>query len=183
MPDTVQGVILARIDRLEESVKSVLKLSSVIGRNFFLRVLNAIAEAADNVEAGLGKLENSELIVLRQQVPEIEYIFKPRFGSGGGLHQHFGGPPPLHPPACCAGHRVAVCRSVDEFSSLLAYHYAHGEDWLKAQAFLINAGDQAGRIAADAEALQHYRQAEATFMRLAGRKQHARPHAGRALPA
>ena len=76
IPDTVQGVIVARIDRLEESVKSVLKLASVIGRSFFLRILKAIAEAADDVEQGLGRLEAAELVRLRQQLPEIEYIFK-----------------------------------------------------------------------------------------------------------
>jgi len=36
-PTTIQGVIVARIDRLEEGVKNVLKLASVIGRSFFLR--------------------------------------------------------------------------------------------------------------------------------------------------
>jgi predicted ATPase len=53
LPDT----IVARIDRLEESVKSVLKLASVIGRSFFLRILEAIAEAGDAVDSGLGQLE------------------------------------------------------------------------------------------------------------------------------
>ena len=48
---------------------------------------------------------------------------------------------------------------VDEFYSLLAYHYARAESWEKAQHYLIKAGDQAARVAADAEALDHYRQA------------------------
>ena len=81
IPDTVQGVIVTRIDRLEESVKSVLRLASVIGRSFFLRILKAIAQAADNVEQGLSRLEDAELIRLRQQIPEIEYIFKHARGA------------------------------------------------------------------------------------------------------
>ena len=40
IPDTIQGVIMARIDRLGEDVKHVLKLAAVIGRSFFYRVLN-----------------------------------------------------------------------------------------------------------------------------------------------
>jgi class 3 adenylate cyclase/tetratricopeptide (TPR) repeat protein len=170
IPDTVQGVILARIDRLEESVKSVLKLCSVIGRNFFLRVLKAIAETADNVEAGLGKLENSELIRVRQQVPEIEYIFKHALVQEAAYTSILADRRrSIHQRVAQAIESLFADR-LDEFSSLLAYHYAHGEDWPKAQAYLMNAGDQAGRIAADAEALEHYRQAEATFMKLAGRK-------------
>jgi biotin operon repressor len=57
---------------------------------------------------------------------------------------------------------------LDELTSLLAYHYALAEDWERAQVYLLKAGNHAGRIAADAEALEHYRQAEATFMKVGG---------------
>jgi len=76
LPETVQGVIAARIDRLEDGVKNVLKLASVIGRSFFLRILEAIAEAGESVQGALGHLEHAELVRLRQQLPELEYIFK-----------------------------------------------------------------------------------------------------------
>jgi class 3 adenylate cyclase len=45
IPDTVQGVIIARIDRLDEELKLVLKTASVIGRTFFYRVLRAIEDS------------------------------------------------------------------------------------------------------------------------------------------
>ena len=48
---------------------------------------------------------------------------------------------------------------LEEFYSLLAYHYSKAEDWEKAQEYLFKAGDQAGSIAADAEALAHYEEA------------------------
>jgi len=170
IPDTVQGVIVARIDRLEESVKSVLKLASVIGRSFFLRILKAIAEAAEDVEGGLGRLEAAELVRLRQQLPELEYIFKHALvqeAAHGSI---------------LAERRRAIHRAVgraieslfperlEEFASLLAHHYALAEDWESAQAWLFKAGDQAGRMAADAEALEHYRQAESAFSKVAGRE-------------
>ena len=69
-------MIVARIDRLDEGVKSVLKLAAVIGRSFFLRVLRAIAEVGDSVDQGLAELEHAELVRLRRQLPELEYIFK-----------------------------------------------------------------------------------------------------------
>src|SRR5262249_30877143 len=34
IPDTVQGVIMARVDRLSEEVKQILRMASVIGRTF-----------------------------------------------------------------------------------------------------------------------------------------------------
>lgn len=53
---------------------------------------------------------------------------------------------------------------------MLAYHYALAEDWEKAQEYLFKAGDQAGRMAADAEALEHYRRAEAAYAKVAARE-------------
>ena len=43
IPDTIQGVIMARVDRLDEELKQVLRSASVIGRSFLYRVLRVIA--------------------------------------------------------------------------------------------------------------------------------------------
>lgn len=42
IPDTLQGVLAARIDRLPEETKRVLQIASVIGRRFQVRVLEAV---------------------------------------------------------------------------------------------------------------------------------------------
>src|SRR5207237_10909834 len=57
---------------------------------------------------------------------------------------------------------------LEEFYGLLAYHYSKAELWEKAQAYLLRAGDQAGRIAADAEAVAHYEQAMMAYARVFG---------------
>jgi class 3 adenylate cyclase/tetratricopeptide (TPR) repeat protein len=170
LPDTIQGVIVARIDRLEEGVKRVLKLAAVIGRSFFLRILQAIAEAGDAVESGLAQLEDADLVRVRQQLPELEYIFK------HGLVQEAAYGSLLAERRRAIHRRVAeaierlFAERLEEFTSLLAYHYARAEDWERAQAYLLKAGDQAGRMAADAEALEHYRQAEAAYMQVAAQE-------------
>jgi class 3 adenylate cyclase/tetratricopeptide (TPR) repeat protein len=167
LPDTIQEVIMARIDRLEDGVKRVVKLAAVIGRSFFLRILQAIAEAGDAVDSGLTQLEHAELIRLRQQRPEVEYIFKhalvqeAAYGSILAERRRV-----IHGSVAAAIERLFAERH-EEFASLLAHHYALAEDWEKAQAYLFKAGDQAGRMAADAEALEHYRQAEAAYARVA----------------
>jgi tetratricopeptide (TPR) repeat protein len=167
----VQGVIVARIDRLDDDLKNVLKLASVIGRSFFLRVLQAIADAADAVVPGLGRLEETELIQLRQRAPEIEYMFKHALVQEAAYDSMLAERRrAIHGSVAQAIERLFPERSGDEFASLLAYHYACAQDWPKAQTFLLAAGDQAGRMAADVEALEHYRQAEATFMKVAARE-------------
>ncbi len=168
--DTVQGVVLARVDRLEEGVKSVLKLAAVIGHSFLLRILKTIAEARDNVEQGLGRLEDAELIRLRQRQPELEYIFKnilvqeAAYGSILAERRRV-----IHRSVARAIEALFADR-IDEMTSLLAHHYALAEDWEMALTYLTKAGDQAGRIAADVEALEHYRQADAIFMRIGARE-------------
>ena len=44
VPDTIQDVIMARIDRLAEAPKRTLQLASVIGREFTRRLLDRMAD-------------------------------------------------------------------------------------------------------------------------------------------
>lgn len=51
IPDTLQGVLIARIDRLPEDAKRVLQIASVIGRKFQVQVLEQVL-AADQQRNG-----------------------------------------------------------------------------------------------------------------------------------
>ena len=42
IPDTLQGVIMARIDRLPEDAKRTLQIAAVIGRRFQVKVLETV---------------------------------------------------------------------------------------------------------------------------------------------
>ena len=42
IPDNLQGLLLARIDRLPENVKRTLRIASVIGRQFSVKVLEQV---------------------------------------------------------------------------------------------------------------------------------------------
>jgi class 3 adenylate cyclase/tetratricopeptide (TPR) repeat protein len=168
IPDTIQGVIMARVDRLEEDVKQVLRTASVIGRSFFYRVLRAIAEADQELERHLTELQVADLIREKQRLPELEYIFKHALAQEATydsiLLQRRRD---LHARVGEAIEEIFAGR-LEEFYGLLAYHYARAEAWEKAQEYLLKAGDQAGRVAADAEALAHYRQAMAAYARAFG---------------
>ena len=170
LPDTVQALVLARIDRLDEEVKQALKLASVIGRSFFQRVLGAISEASRDLPDNLSALEQAELIRQCQAQPEVEYIFKHALvqeaAYGSILVERRRG---IHRRVAEAIEALFADR-LDEVTSLLAYHYTCAEDWEKAQEYLFKAGDQAGRMAADSEALDHFRQAEAAYIKAFGDK-------------
>ena len=69
IPDTVQGVIMARIDRLDEELRAVLRTASVIGRSFLYRLLKAVAEAVRELDERVERLKAMELIREKQKTP------------------------------------------------------------------------------------------------------------------
>jgi class 3 adenylate cyclase/tetratricopeptide (TPR) repeat protein len=168
IPDTIQGVVMARVDRLDEDVRQVLRTAAVIGRTFLYRVLRVIAEADRELDRHLAELQALEFIREKQRMPELEYIFKHALAQEATyesillqkrreLHAQVG-----------QVIETLFADRLEEFYSLLAYHYARAEHWEKAQEYLFKAGDQAGQIAADAEALVHYEQALAAYERAFG---------------
>ncbi|HEX9596033.1 MAG TPA: adenylate/guanylate cyclase domain-containing protein, partial [Anaerolineales bacterium] len=159
IPDTLQGVIMARVDRLDVEVKQTLRMAAVIGRSFLYRVLKAIAEAGHRLDDNLAELQQTELIREKRVTPELEYIFSHALAQETTyesillldrreLHARVG-----------QAIEALFAERLEEFFGLLAYHYARAEAWERAQDYLLKAGDQAGRIAADAEALNYYEQA------------------------
>ena len=170
LPDTLQGLIVSRIDRLDDDIKQALKLASVIGRSFFDRVLEAISETQHELPMQLKALEALELIRQKLNSPEPEHIFKHALvqeaAYGSMLEDSRRG---IHRRVAQAMEGLFADR-LDEFSSLLAHHYTCAEDWDKAQAWLFRAGDLAGRMAADTEALALLRQAELAYLKVYGNR-------------
>ncbi len=170
LPDRIEGLLMARIDRLEEDVKQVLKLAAVIGRSFYRRILEALDQAEHHLDECLEQLKQLELIHEKRALPELEFMFKhalvqeASYGSmladrRRNLHKRVGE----------AIERLFADR-LDEFVSFLAYHYSRAEDWEKAQHYLFRSGDQAVRMAADVEAMAHYHQAVAAYGRIYGER-------------
>ncbi len=76
VPDTIQGIIAARIDRLDEGLKRIMQMASVIGREFAFRILQAIMEIKEGLKSQLVKLQGLEFIYEKSLFPKLEYIFK-----------------------------------------------------------------------------------------------------------
>jgi len=76
IPDTIQGVLAARIDRLPAEPKRVLQTAAVLGREFSLRLLKAISQDARDLERDLGDLKRLEFVYERTGVDDVVYAFK-----------------------------------------------------------------------------------------------------------
>ncbi|MGO9138558.1 MAG: adenylate/guanylate cyclase domain-containing protein, partial [Syntrophales bacterium] len=76
IPTTIQGIITARLDRLDEKAKRILQEASVIGRAFLYEILGRITNLTDPIDRPLSGLERQDLIRIRSLQPDMEYIFK-----------------------------------------------------------------------------------------------------------
>lgn len=76
VPDTIQGIITSRIDRLDESAKYILQVASVIGKEFSFAILQSILGKEFDLTTHLFILERSQLILNNEISQELKYIFK-----------------------------------------------------------------------------------------------------------
>jgi class 3 adenylate cyclase/predicted ATPase len=77
VPPTVQAVLAARIDRLPPEEKRLLQTASVIGADFSLSLLQAVADLPDDaLRRDLSHLQAAEFIYETNPFPNVEYTFK-----------------------------------------------------------------------------------------------------------
>jgi class 3 adenylate cyclase/tetratricopeptide (TPR) repeat protein len=158
VPDTIQDLLMARIDRLDASQKLVLQTASVLGREFPLPLLAAIWNADRPLEPLLVELKRQEF--LYQGVgARRNYFFKHVLIRDVSYETLLTGRrQALHGAAADALERLFAGR-LDEVYAPLARHCARAERFAEAMRFLVLQADQAGRVYAHAEAAACLREA------------------------
>jgi predicted ATPase/class 3 adenylate cyclase len=166
VPDTIQDIIMARLDRLGEDGKRTVQLASVIGRQFLVRLLERISGLTSKLEGLLAELQALEIIYRQGLLPEPAYIFKHAViqdvAYNSLLIQRR---KELHRAVGAAIEELYADRLTEHYEEL-AYHYEHGEAWEKALEYLVKAGQKLQQAYANREALAHYNRALAVCERL-----------------
>lgn len=166
LPDTLRGLVAARLDALPRSSKDLVKAASVIGLVFTEELLRGVLS---------GRSFERELSDLRR----LGVIGRPTGDQAAWEFRH-----PLIQEAAYASilHRdrrrlhelaadsieAAYPQRLTEFAAALAHHYVQAERWDRAQPYLFEAGDRASRVAADAESVDLYRGALSAYERAFG---------------
>jgi predicted ATPase len=75
LPDSIEAVIRTRIDLLEPNAREVLKLASVIGREFQQGILEHMPGVCSELSQTLLDLTTKDLITQGTALPEAEYMF------------------------------------------------------------------------------------------------------------
>jgi len=179
VPGTIQEVIMARVDRLDEPTRHVLQIASVIGRNFYHRILAEVIGPSAELELELDQLKTKQLVIERRSrdtsavrrrslTAELEYVFTHALAQEAiyeSLLQRTR--KELHRRVAASIETLFADRLVD-FYGMLAYHYSRAEDLEKAEEFLFKAGEEAARSAASTEALTFFREASQLYFRIHG---------------
>ncbi|MCE7737087.1 MAG: AAA family ATPase [Candidatus Heimdallarchaeota archaeon] len=76
IPDTLSGVLTARLDGLDDESKRISRIASVIGREFRLDILEDIYEGNISVVDALFKLQQREMVIEKSKKPYQIFYFK-----------------------------------------------------------------------------------------------------------
>ncbi|NIS81185.1 MAG: AAA family ATPase, partial [Anaerolineales bacterium] len=159
IPETLHGVLLARIDRLEEDVRRTLQMASVVGKSFLYRILEAISEVERQLDEHLSQLQRVDLVREKARIPELEYMFKHTLTQEAAynslLHARR---KEFHWKVGEALEKLFADREED-FLGILAHHFEAAEVHDKAVDYLIRAGDRARLAYAHQEAIDSYQRA------------------------
>jgi tetratricopeptide (TPR) repeat protein len=160
VPETIQEILLGRIDRLHADVKRTMQIGAVIGRSFALKLLKAVsglteAELGQHVE----QLKQLELIYQQGFYPEVEFVFTHALiqevaYEGLQWEQR----KELHLAIGRAIEDLARDR-LEEQAATLAFHYGRSDQAERAVEYALLAGDKAASLFANSEATTYYEEA------------------------
>jgi class 3 adenylate cyclase/tetratricopeptide (TPR) repeat protein len=167
VPDTIQAIIMARLDRLGENGKRTVQLASVIGRQFLVRLLERISGLTGELEGLLRELKALEIVYEQGLLPEPAYVFKHAVIQDVAYQSLLvQRRKELHQAVGYAIEELYPDRLADHYEEL-AHHFAQGEAWQKAMDYSTLAGDRAAHAFANAEASRQYTRAQQAADKLA----------------
>jgi class 3 adenylate cyclase/tetratricopeptide (TPR) repeat protein len=164
MPDTLQDLLMSRIDRLEAPSRELVQIASVIDRRFPYAILRGVYPYPMSDLEMRGRLDElvrpEDLTRLERPEPDLAYLFKHALTRDVAYNSlPFARRHNLH-------HRVgefiqtSYADHLEEHYSTLAYHFEQSGQWEQALRYTLLAGLQAQAVYANQEALRYYRRAE-----------------------
>jgi len=159
IPDTLEGVVLSRIDQLSDEGQLMLKVASAVGRSFLFRILRDVHPSridSGDLRRELDETGRRQLTELEAEEPERAYAFH------HAVTQHvayetllFEQRRSLH--RAIAGWIESSYRdSLSPHIPLLALHWRRAGNSMKELEYARRAGNQAAEQYANEEALDAY---------------------------
>ncbi len=155
VPNTIQEIILSRIDKLEHQTREAIQLASVIGREFTFRLLDRIFDMEEKLDERLEELKVLELIYQKGYFPELSYMFKHALTQDVAYSTLLSERRIiLHNITGSAIERLYEERLAEQYE-VLAYHFYEGENWEKALEYLLKSAHKSFAALANQDAITY----------------------------
>jgi len=161
VPDTLQGLILARFDRLSPLERRILQVASVIGRTFDVELLQEVLPPTTDlpIPSALGGLIERGFIQPPEEGVQAGYAFSHTLVADAIYATLLKNDrTELHGQVGTAIEKLLAGR-IDEQVELLARHYSWSNRPDRALHYLVLAGQKAARGYANTQARQNFEQA------------------------
>jgi serine/threonine protein kinase/tetratricopeptide (TPR) repeat protein len=163
-PESVRSMISKKIDALEEEERRTLQYASVEGTEFFSTVVASLLGVEEvEVEERLAHLEKTHRLIEtrgEEELPDGSLVTRYRFAHA--LYQNFLYGDLVNKRRVIlhqqAGEQLVrhYGKRVSQIATQLALHFERGRNFGRAIEYLIQAGDNATKLYANAEAADHY---------------------------
>lgn len=157
LPDSLSGLLLARIDRIDPAARTTLRVAAVVGQRVPCDVLDAVADTdPQTLRARLDALNREELTLIDRLHPERVDLFRQALLHEVAYHSMlYARRRELHGRIGAYLERRYADR-LEDFYGLLAHHYALSDQGEQAIGYLLKAGHAARDAYANQEAEQLY---------------------------
>jgi len=158
LPETIQSVVTARIDRLDESARRTLQSAAVIGRTFARPVLARVSGADGQLDRDLATLQRVDLIREVARLPERVFAFRHALtqeAAYGSILQRRRREMHL---AVAQTLEELHAAAIEDYAGVIGRHYREAGD-VRAVPHLRSAGDRAMRLYALEDAIARYTEA------------------------
>lgn len=155
VPDSLNGVLTARLDALEDSAKRVLQIAAVVGREFDDAQVAAVVGDPNLLEDALLELQRRELIREKSRQTHRMFIFKHAMTQESAYE------------SVLRGDRRKMHKSIGEFLesnrpeqvSDIGRHFTTAMETERALPYLVSAANTSAKAYATDEAIIIYQQA------------------------
>ncbi|HYL30517.1 MAG TPA: tetratricopeptide repeat protein [Gemmatimonadales bacterium] len=174
LPDTVQAVIRARVDRLDPATREILRVASVLGRDFGQGLLEQVLGRPSGLPLHLERLKAAGLVQQTRVTPQPVYRFKHAVTHEvvyDSLLEHQRRT--LHGVTGRAIEQLfrermeqLVRERIEEHFATLADHFSRAEEWRAAAHYGLQTARRAANSGRFAEALEILDRARGWLARL-----------------
>jgi class 3 adenylate cyclase/tetratricopeptide (TPR) repeat protein len=162
VPDNLKRLVLSRIDRLEDEPKRVLRVASVIGREFTVKVLEEVYSIHNRdgkqgrMVTNLSTLEYANLVKLATVHPDPRYLFYHALIQEAAYEAMLKADRKILHRSVAETLETIFPDRLDDLAATLGYHFGKGGVRDKAVTYLSRAAESAQTRYANQEAIGLY---------------------------